>query len=215
MRNVFLLGIISLILISSCKKEPDVIEQPTTKSIDYMPLTVGNFWVYENYSIDTLGNETVLTQRDSIVVDRDTIIGAHTYFILEGTSYPTVNDWGIVDIVRDSSDYLVNEKGKILFSSSNFSDILCEEVGIYDSDTLYTLTYQMETVSGSIIVPAGTFDDVLNYKGILTRYISTNANNPEYFNNYFAPDIGKIVETWSYLSIPTLYQRRLINYNIL
>ena len=107
MRNVFLLGIIVIILISSCKKEEDVIEQPTTKSVDYTPLTVGNFWVYENYSIDTLGNETVLIQKDSIVVDRDTVIGSYTYFILEGTSYPTINVWGIVDIVRDSSDYLV------------------------------------------------------------------------------------------------------------
>ncbi|MEY5041788.1 MAG: hypothetical protein RLZZ414_1341 [Bacteroidota bacterium] len=214
MRNVFLLGIIVIILISSCKKEEDVIEQPTTKSVDYTPLTVGNFWVYENYSIDTLGNETVLIQKDSIVVDRDTVIGSYTYFILEGTSYPTINVWGIVDIVRDSSDYLVNERGQILFSSDNFSGILSEKIEIYNSDTLYTLSYQMETVSGSIVVPAGTFDDILNYKGVLLRYKPTNANNPEYYNNYFAPDIGKIVETWSYLSNPTLYQKRLINYNI-
>lgn len=214
MRNVFLLGIIAIILISSCKKEEETIEQPVTKSIDYTPMTIGNYWVYENYSIDSLGNETTLTQIDSVIIDRDTIIGGETYFIFEGTSYPTIQDWGIVNILRDSADYLVKENGQILFSSSNFLDILSEKVEIYNTDTLYTLQYQMETVSGSISVPVGTFDDIFNYKGVLFRYIPTNANNPQYLNNYYAPDVGKIVETWSYLSNPTIYQRRLINYSV-
>ena len=209
MKNVFLLGIIATIFITSCKKEKSV-----TSSINYTPLTIGNYWVYKNYSIDTLGNETILSGIDSVVIDRDTIIRGKAYLVFEGTNYPIQARWGIVSILRDSLDYLVNEKGEILFSKNNLSDILHEEIRLGNTDTLYTLRYQMENVNGSISVPAGTFNDVLNYKGTLYTYNSILVNNPRYLNNYYVPDVGRIVSTWYYLSSPTIFEKRLVNYNV-
>jgi len=216
MRNVFLLGIIAIILISSCKKEEETPPPPPPiKSPDYTPLTIGNYWVYNNYSIDSLNNETLLPNIDSLIVDRDTVIGGHTYYIIEGIKYPMSQNWGIVRIVRDSADCLVTNKGHILFSSSNFSDILREKIEILNSDTLYILQYKMEKLSGSIDVPAGTFNNIYNYKGTLyTKVPNSVVDNPRYLDNYYAPDVGEVLNTWYFLSLPTTYQKRLVRYNI-
>ena len=211
MRNVLIFGIISIFLVSSCEKDEEVINE----SVDYTPLSIGDYWVYENYSTDTFGIETILPQIDSVIIDRDTIIRGETYYVFEGTNYPNNQHWGILNIVRDSADCLVNLDGIILFSLNNFSDVLYEDIRIFDTDTLYTYQYQMETITGSVVVPTGTYNDVLNYKGTFNINNPMNGvTNPRYSNNYYAPDIGMIMETCFYFSTPTIYGRRLISYNI-
>ena len=155
---------------ASCNKEHSNPKLDPVDKTNYFPLEIGNYWIYEHYDIDSSGIETERNRTDNVILSRDTIINGNQYFILEGTNYPFDDgNWGIVDILRDSSGYLVNEKGQIEFSADNFADTLNSKPGVFNNDTLYTLTYQMEKVSDPVTVPAGEFE-VLNFKGPLTTY---------------------------------------------
>ena len=81
--------------------------------MNYTPLSIGNYWVYEGYKIDTNGIEEPLNNHDSLVIKRDTIINGHSYFVLEGNKISSI--WKIKGIFRDSAEYAVNSDGKKFF----------------------------------------------------------------------------------------------------
>ncbi len=208
MKYSVLFVLMSMVLFLACKKENND-NQDEIPVPDYTPLLIGSYWIYDHYKIDSLGNETQLTYSDSVRVDRDTLIRGNTYYILTGTNYPVNNQYGIVSMLRDSSDYLVNHLGKRLFSSENFTDILYQTNSIVDQDTLFTSSYKMEDPVDPVVVPAGTFD-VLNCKG--TIHITHPVNgiiNPRYINTMYAPSVGKVLETYIFLSSPMTYEKRL------
>jgi hypothetical protein len=212
MKKLFFIGI-TLAILTSCQKND---ENPLQKKSDYLPLEIGNYWVYEHYKIDTLGNETKLSWVDSIVIKRDTIIGNNKYYIHEGIMFNI--GWRVIEIVRDSFKYLVNDKGKILFSENNFSDILNFEFECFNdtNDTIYTISYRMENPTHQVNVPSGNFE-VLNYRGDLTFYAYNNIDPPfinRTLNRYYAPNVGKILHTYYYASAPHTYERRLVRYNV-
>lgn len=215
MRKVILLLCVTTIVFVSCKKEEEVIEQNPASTENYNPLTIGSYWVFETFLIDEQGVESSTSTIDSIIVDRDTIINGNTYMVVEGTNNPyNGGSWGIVRIIRDSLDYIVNDAGVILFSSTDFSSVLHERVEVYNLDTLYKTTYAMEETPGLITVPAGEFN-VLNFKGSLITYNpNQDITNPRYLNHYYADGIGKILETYFYLSSPRIYEKRLVRYHI-
>lgn len=210
-----------MILILSCQKEEDDTSSPgivtefcTSK---YMPLNVGNYWVYEHFLIDSLGNETSMEKFDSMAITRDSIIGDKKYFVLEGTNYPykSSQEWGIIDILRDSIGYLVNQDGVIRFSRYNFTDTLAIKFGTSEDDTCYVIYCKMEKCDHPVTVPAGSFE-VLNFRGELYNHVlDTPKIDERYMNNYYAKDVGKIVQTWYLLSQTGFFsERRLIRYSI-
>jgi hypothetical protein len=213
MRKLFFLGLI-LTLLASCDKDDSnsIIDPVETK--DYFPLKIGNYWIYKHYDIDSIGNVTERNRTDSVIISRDSIINSNQYFILEGTNYPFNSKWGIVDILRDSSGYLVNEKGKIKFSVDNFTDTLVSKVELHEGDTIYSLTFRMEKLTNPITVPAGEFE-VLNFKGtVKTPLQIPGTKNPRYMNNLFAENVGKVLETYFYLGGPLISEKRLVRYKV-
>lgn len=215
MRTLFVLGIISIIILSSCKKDEEITDNTPTTTADYTPLTIGNYWIYENYMIDSTGNESLQSQIDTVIVDRDTIINGNTYFILMGTRYSSINNWGIVDIVRDSGNYLVNNEGEILFSSSNFTDTLGIDTTMYGNDTLVYIIYQMENIIGDVNLSGEIFSNVLNLKGtVYSPIYSYLPGFPKYVYNYYAPGVGKIYTRRTYLISDYKIEQRLIEYHI-
>lgn len=209
------------ITVVSCKKDEIKVNETTTQNSnsgnggnsDYTPLAIGNYWVYKNYEVDSLGNETEVQYLDSVVITHDTIINGNTYYIFEGTNYPLPQNWHYIKIVRDSGDYLVNEQGKILFSSNDFSNILSEKIEIYNTgDTIYYIQFKMEQVYNSVSLPAGVFNNVYNYQG--TLIVPGSSLNPRYLDNYYAPGIGEIVKTNSFVSMPKMFKKKLLRYNV-
>lgn len=213
MRNLFLLGL-AIGLFVSCETKEDPELQPTENTI-YFPLLIGNYWVYQHYDIDPQGFESTRGVTDSVVIARDTLIGGHQYFILEGSNYPYHGgSWVTLDVVRDSSGYIVNKEGVIRFSQSNFTDILASKTEVIGGDTLYTLNYQMDLVEMPYTVPAGDFD-VLNYKGTVITYAPVQGvENPRYMNTLFSKGVGKVLETYFFLNSPRVSEKRLIRYHI-
>lgn len=210
MRKYFVLVIV-IAFITSCQKD----DYQEELRINYTPLEIGNYWIYENYIVDSIGNETETSTIDSVVITRDTIINNMKYFVLEGTNYPFIRERQIINILKDSLGYLVNSKGRILFAENNFIDTLYKRVELSDvNDTIFTCTYKMEKPIYSVTVPAGTFE-VLNFKGTLFTYINLQEiQNPKYMNTYYADNVGKISETYLYLNSPMTIERRLLKYYI-
>jgi hypothetical protein len=210
MRKLFLL-IIATSILTSCQKD----NSPKIQT-NYLPLEIGNYWIYHYFEIDTLGNETAMSMIDSVVISRDTIINHKKYYVFEGTNYPFTYSgyWGIVDILRDSSGYIVNQKGIVQFAENDFTDTIAYYVSVYNDDTLFTIAYQMEEVGNTLTVPAGTFK-VLDYKGAVVTSINTpGIIYPRYTNIYYAEGVGRIMQTYFYLAGPKNYEKRLIRYHI-
>ncbi len=216
MKNLFVFFAIafSLLLVSSCcKDDNDIDTTPQVSQLQHLPLKTGNYWVYNTYKIDTLGNETIISTVDSTIISGDTIINGLTYYILKGNY--AGGRIRILDILRDSSGYLVNDEGEIKFSEDNFTDTLSITNVTFGDSTYTTTYYKMEKHNAPVTVPAGTFDDVLNYKGTIKFY---RASNPIYKdkNTFYAKDIGLILDTFYYGSEAHSYryERRLVRYNV-
>jgi hypothetical protein len=174
----------------SCKKEEPEPSNPAPKA-NYVSLKIGNYWVYDRYRVDSLGNEELLNSTDSIIVKCDTVIHNKKYYVLENFFG---NSPQHLTFLRDSSGYIVNERGTILFSATNFTDVLSfrEEYRPDNGILLYTLSDKMEKVGNPVTVPAGRFNDVLNFKG--TVIIPQNDDNSitKEMNTLYAKNIGKI-----------------------
>ena len=201
----------TVLFISSCKK--DVIESnPPSKPIsNYMPLTIGNYWVYDNYKVDALGNETKLNYTDSIYVQGDTVIRGETYYVISGTYKPfldSLSSW----IIRDSSGYLVDELGNIHFSSTNFTDTLNSNATVVNNDTIVFAFANMDSNPYTVSVPAGTFT-TLDY---VTTFIYPY--EPPYpqrkFHKYNTEGVGTVLQTWGYVSSTDIVEKRLVRYQI-
>jgi hypothetical protein len=209
MKKLFLLACI-VVLLSSCQKEEPKPSDSTPKA-NYFPLKIGNYWVYDLYQVDPLGNETLSNRIDSVIVKRDTIIRNTQYYVLENFREHSPR----YTFLRDSSGYVVDEKGIICFSAINFTDILAfKEEYRNDGILLYTLTYKMEKVDNPVILPAGRFDDVLNFKGTAIIPQSDGNSITKEINNLYTNNIGKIFETIQYLSADFWHERRLVRYYV-
>ena len=209
-----LLLLIAFTVFASCQKEET---KPTEESQNYMPLDIGNYWIYQHFKVDSLGNETAYEVIDSVVISRDTSISGKTYSILENYWLKQPVNLPSKSMLRDSSGYLVNEKGRISFAKNNFTDVLYSYVYFQENDTAYTAEYKMEVPDHLITVPAGTFN-ALNYKGN-HHYYNHNSDNTEiiqvYSDTFYAPNIGMILKTGNgYSSKKTTFEKRLIRYNV-
>jgi len=216
--KVINLLMVAIVLLASCEKEDDASSTNTPENqlkITHMPLSVGNYWVYQYYKIDTNGTETELTKQDSVYVIGDTIINNNTYIALGSVIISQPNSIVNYSFYRDSIGYLVNNRGVILFSETNFTDTLQVDVSLYEGDTTYMVSWMMENYNNTISLPIGVFDNILNYKGTLCLGINpNNVENPRFQNNYYSDNIGIIQENYYYLNGSDSFEKRLINYHV-
>lgn len=212
MRKLWLLGLIVPMLIS-CKENETITPVDNLGIVtDYLPMKVGNYWVYRHYVIDTSGIATEQVRTDSVVITSDTMINGKQYFVFQGTNYPYNEHWGIIEMLKDSGDYIVNTQGAIKFSKTNFMDVLASKTEVINGDTVYSLKYRMERIDEAIRVPAGLFS-VLNYKGTIeTPMDLPGIPNPRYLNTYYSNEVGKVTETYLFLNHPNTFEKRLIRY---
>lgn len=142
----FALGIVTLV---SCKKEQDpspIVPESSQPTFSFQSQP-GSYWVYLVYKIDTTGTETLLSYRDSVYVMNDSIINGQSYKHYRGTWLGNTGDL----LMRDSSGFIVNPFGNILYNYIGYTDTVSSH-----NDGIFT-SYGM-TASGtfSITTPAIT-----------------------------------------------------------
>ena len=216
MKKMILLFVVAMVAMA-CQKDELPVEpgNPTEPEVNYYPLTIGSYWNYKHFEVDTNGIETELNFTDSVIITKDTIINGNTYKVFEGSNNP-LTDWGILNIVRDSSNYIVDIDGVIIFSPDNYTDTLRQ--GVFyklTNDTVYTYFSMMEDNGQVVNLPAGTFE-VLNYK---TTYIFPDKISfPQLYrrenDTFYAPNVGKVVSSYFYASQTDVIEKRLTSYYI-
>lgn len=174
---------------------------PNTYSLT-MGMKKGNYWIYQLYRIDTAGVETPGIT-DSVYVDKDTVINGRIYYKFVEAS---VNYYW-----RDSSEYILNPDGEIIYTGANFADTFWKK---YNDP--YLLVYKKMADKGlTISVPAGTF--ATNTMQTTYSYLpgsgSYYAGKNRYWNVRFANGIGIVVQT-TLLGDYYYYERRLLRYHV-
>jgi hypothetical protein len=183
-------------------------------------MAVGNFWIYQQYSIDLNGNSSQTNLFDSTVISKDTLINSRLYFKFDNYEYLSNsvhnNKYLIASyFYRDSSKNLINPKGEIFFSENNFTDTLYKKTEIMQGDTIYWMTCKMEETD-SYENSIGFFTNLLNYRStIICNQKFTDIQNPRYNNQYYAKDFGKVLYTLFYVTSGGAFERRLVKYKII
>jgi len=210
-KSALMIIIAGLMAFASCKKdEPtEIPETQQTSVMDYLPLTPGNYWVYEQNYYDSSGN--VLNQtwgNDTIVVISDTMVNSLTYHRIVEHNFI---GFARVDtsFYRDSSDCIVNKKGNIIFRLTPNSIFTYYP----EMDTLlYFIDYSLAAQSSAITVPAGTFD-CLDFQGSLYRH-EDNYSVPYLFHNHYCENIGLVKKTRLFLANLDRIEFNLISYHV-
>jgi hypothetical protein len=211
MKNLFVVAI-SIIVFASCQKDNDININPT---INYLPLDIGNYWVYQEFNIDEDGISTETSKFDSIIIVGDTLINNNTFYVFTKTKmYSDGTEKEFIDFLRDSSGYIVDENGRRRFSEDNFIDTIYKETQLGGlGDTIYTCSYRMENTEIMISVPAGEFE-VLNVRGTVIDKQENHNHDPRYTNSYYANGVGRVLSTYFWLGAPDSMERRLIRYHV-
>ena len=199
-------------LLASCKKNDNDGTDPVTYD-NYLPLKVGNYWVYEEYNLDTLGNYTSTGVIDSDYIANDTLANGFTYYNWVRKNFVGVPAGGYV---RDSLHYIVDVMGTKIFSSQNFIDTLDDGYSIANTDTLYYRYNKMDNPNSSVIVPAGSFVTD-NSKTIYILYppLSGSGYSPRTLNLRYAKDVGLVYETIvPFASDPNYRVKKLLRYHL-
>lgn len=208
MKHVLLIVIVSLVVFQSCKKdEPDPNPTPQESVLDYYPLTIGNYWIYQNYNCDSGEVNCTSSSIDTNIVTKDTIIFGNKYFKIEGNRLYMEEP----RFYRDSGDFIVDNYGKIIFTILD-SDVTYNNVDIInnDGDTVFNWYNYLMDSTKSYTVTAGTFE-CLDFRLTLFKYYEESTT--EYnLDNYFAKSVGPVKETAAFVSNLSGRKRELISY---
>ena len=204
-----LLIICCIAITYSCKKE----NQSPIVYDSYMPLKIGNYWIYEEVSVDSNGIETSLNFIDSSYVEKDTIVNGLTYYKVHKPNH-IIQDY--YEVLRDSLHYIVDASGHIKFSSQDFTNTLNTSVMIVlVDDTIYKMQRKMEPIQTTINVAAGSYL-CYNAKETYQLYPGWDNGGPyQYINSYYAKDIGVVRERIPFFNYaPENQVKKLIRYHL-
>jgi hypothetical protein len=202
----------------SCKKtkNPDLPDTaPVTVYDNYTALKPGNYWIYENFKLDSVnGAANTVGTYDSFYVDTDTMMNGHIYHRYRVPVGIPVQ-YG-VNYIRDSLSYVVNYYGLIMFSSTDFSTTFRSYTYGPNASTPDTLmvTEKMDLKDATTVVPAGTFTTCA-FRRIFAFPVTYTLGRTRSYDYKYAKGIGLISETTGfYADRPEMYERRLIRYHV-
>jgi hypothetical protein len=215
MKKLVLIMSLPLIILQSCSKEEPVnpIVVSNYQEIEYMPLKIGNYWIYETIQIDSLGNETPISVIDSAYIDRDTLINGKIYFVISG-SYNVNHILG--KYIRNNGSEIISVKStgidRTLFSPKNPGVV-------YQTDTFYSFPYSFEALTRTNLnlvlknVGAGSYNCYNGYT-LITQFIPIGVVWSKTENRYYEKSVGLVAGQYWYYSSPYVYEMRLIRYHL-
>lgn len=214
MRKLHLILLIPFLAVfcDSCKEEEQNSLFSNPNGIDYLQLKVGNFWVYDNLTGALFQEEILSPYLDTVSITGTQEINGNTYFVFESTYNLYGEEKGVSQVVRDSSGYLVNKEGHILFSETNFIDKFRKYI-VWDEVTDSTATVETYMFSNirSVEIPFGRFN-VLTFVKELQYNKVIDQQSGQMYSFHYAQGIGR-VKYW--LDKPLnkrIYHRRLVKY---
>lgn len=217
MKKVVFVFFSLLIFTTACHKKHEA--SPTQNTNNYLPLKVGNYWIYQTITInnsDTINDQILHSnfREDSLCITGDTIIKGNTYYIfkaiplnsaypMEASFYPT--------LLRDSADFIVDNFGKKWVSSSNYTDTL-STFQYFELGTEFAYGYyKIGNTDTTITVPAGTFTSADVKK---TEFRPSFPSLILYGDYFYTKNVGITKIKLPYLSGGSFQEAILVRYKI-
>jgi len=205
MKNLLFALLAVTVLFVSCQEE-ELIPEETLAPPQYLTWSEGDWWVYESSLYNYYQGDTVVTSVDTTFALADTAINGQLYRTLSRRLYSGGNLY-----LRDSSGYVVEPAGHILYSYTNFTDTLLNLLTPSGGGWFA----QMVEDPAPTITPAGVFNTI-NFKSTHYHFTTACGDSIYYSDRQFAEDIGLIRMTYHY-SAPgpcSVHYRTLVDYHV-
>ena len=199
MKNL-LFFILAILIFHSCKKENIIIIDPLEleeKPSDYLPMEVGNYWIYETFQVEENGDEFSV-DLDTMTIIRDTLIGADRFFIFHHTSQGSFTFTHLLpQFLGLKNDHVVNADGTTFLSLRHNDTLQVASFGILEDLEIITM---MSTENNKFIeVPAGDFETEIIDKQIWVT--GPQVTEPFIQHEYYKKNVGIIWKEIVFLSI--------------
>ena len=203
MKRVFFITALIGLLAVSCTKENSENNLNPLPTSDYMQLKIGNYWVYEWYRLDSLGNEIPTSEADSSIITGDTNISGKLYYKMLSTKSSHIS------YLRDSIGYLVDMDGRVLFSDHDFTNIIrTDSIG----PGLALVEYMMYDNDSTITAPIGNYPTI-ELRGKVIPLDPQYPHGINYTHYFYAEGLGMIKSSNYYFSAPHMrVGQRLTNF---
>jgi hypothetical protein len=203
MKRLSYLLIIFAVGLFACDSDPD--NDPTSES--YLPLAVGNYWVYKTYSTDSTQYNPLninYIQEDSIYVDRFEILEDDTFYVLKGVPAHMLGEYNQNGEVylRDSLEVIFGINNKIIFMPflGNLYRNLYIDYGTTQNGipSVYREYIEHTPNDSSITTPESTIYWIYQISGYYCTDYDTTLNDPgdcnKLFSRYFAQNAGMVCD---------------------
>jgi hypothetical protein len=202
MKKIILIAL-TICIANSCKKSDKIdieetqVQSPQshlTTAQSYMPLSVGNYWIYERYAMDT--NNVIIESGviDSVYIEKDTIINNAIYFKL--VSKNMINTNGLSNYLANytqyfnfSANYLEDPLGKKYFSDQDFTTLFYSY-----NDSFYSTLEQMKDQNITVTTPLGSFVTHHCKKEVVYNSGVPNALKVRYSGKRYSNNVGVVIE---------------------
>ncbi|MFH1700704.1 MAG: hypothetical protein ABIE07_08975 [Candidatus Zixiibacteriota bacterium] len=177
--------------------DTEEVTAPPLAGVDLMPLKIGNSWVYELSTMDTLTGELSVSKIDTFRVERDTVLDGETFYFISG-----MGPRGTLATNREDGFWIMGPMGQPI--------MLAKFPGLDGDDFSMTLgptviSNRLDKAGLEIEVPAGKF---YSYK-----YSQVMGPMRRTTYNYFAPGLGLVkMETLGSPMGKPIIVGRLIDY---
>jgi hypothetical protein len=209
MKHVLLIIIAFLFVFQSCKKdEPDPNPAPQESVLNYFPLTIGNYWVYETLQCDSGLINCEHVSIDTNVVSKDTLIDGELYYKIEGMRL-YYND---PVYYRDSGDFIVDSNGEIIFTIKQSNEKYNVRYVINQYDTIFYWYYQLYDDMIDVNTSIADFE-CLDFRLSFFR-AADNYEIEHNTNHMYSKDIGLIEESAVFVSSLSGRKRVLTGYHV-
>lgn len=207
MKRIMLILVLPLIIFNACKKDDSTGNQlPQESVLDYMPLTVGNYWIYEIFQCDSGEVNCELLSIDTNLITKDTLINGYTYYKIEGLRL--FYDEPIY--YRDSGDFMVDNFGTIIFTIKDDNQIYNPKYIVNNNDTILYWYNKLFDELVNIKVSGGDFE-CLDFKLHFYRLID-NFQIEHTLSHLFSKNVGLVKESSVFVSSLSGRKRELIGY---
>lgn len=201
--------------IFSCKKKksPTPIPAPIVYA-NFLPDSMGNYWVYQEFKLDLSGNATPTNVFDSTYIAKDTVISEQIYtqYVTIKSTNPNHKEYSFL---RRIDDRIEDNTNTIVFTTGNFSTPTFSKILVGGPDTMGQYIHQMADKDSVITVPAGSFvTSNMQYQFHFTPSFSSYGSL-RILHHRYAEQIGLIQETLPFFSEQNYYiEKRLVRFQV-
>lgn len=197
----------ALIVFLACNKNESN-PVPKESVLQYYPLEVGNYWVYETFQCDSGIINCEHVSIDTNVVSKDTLVDGFTYYKIEGMKL--YYDEPVY--YRDSGNYIVDLYGGIIFTIQPGNEMYNARYIIFESDTVFYWYYQLYNEMIDVNTSIGHFN-CLDFRQSFFRE-ADNFEIEHNTNHLYSKDVGLVEESAIFASSLSGRKRVLTGYYV-